>query len=72
MELLVEKHSKYIHNLTHSDESLEYCKSEHLRLNAVYWSLTALDLMGKRDILDKKDTLEFIASCQHENGMSVS
>lgn len=36
--------------------------------DGVYWGLTALDLMGHRDALPRDKTIEFVKSCQHDNG----
>lgn len=37
-------------------------------MNGIYWSLTAMDLMGKLDTMDKKGIIDFIKQCQHDNG----
>ena len=37
-------------------------------MSGVYWSLTALHLLGAEDQLDKKGILEFIKKCQHKCG----
>lgn len=42
--------------------------TEHLRLNGVYWGLTALQLLGHPEALSRDDTIAFVLSCQHENG----
>lgn len=42
--------------------------TEHLRLNGVYWGLTALHLLGHPDGLPRDETIDFVLSCQHENG----
>ena len=49
-------------------DELEYWLTEHLRLNGVYWGLTALHLLGHPDALPRNETVEFVLSCQHENG----
>jgi prenyltransferase beta subunit len=35
----------------------------HLRMNAVYWGLTALCLMKHKDALDPEETIEYVMSC---------
>ena len=35
----------------------------HLRMNAVYWGLTALCLMKHKDALDAEETIEYVMSC---------
>jgi geranylgeranyl transferase type-2 subunit beta len=32
-------------------------------MNAVYWGLTALCLMGHKDVLDAEETIEYVMSC---------
>jgi len=56
--------------LTHCQrkDELEYWLTEHLRLNGLYWGLTALHLLGHPDALPREELLEFVFSCLHENG----
>ncbi|RQM07263.1 hypothetical protein DH86_00000955 [Scytalidium sp. 3C] len=49
-------------------DELEYWLTEHLRLNGLYWGLTALHHLGRPDALPRDETIEFVLSCQHENG----
>ena len=42
--------------------------TEYLRMSGVYWGLTAMDLMGKIDKMNKEEIIEFVKSCQHEDG----
>ena len=42
--------------------------TEHLRLNGVYWGLTALHLLGHPEGLPRDATIDFVLSCQHESG----
>lgn len=37
-------------------------------MNGLYWGLTALHLMGRPDALPRDETIEFVLSCQHDNG----
>lgn len=67
-ELIVEKHVNYIKSLDKRRDELEYWLTEHLRLNGVYWGLTALHLLGHPEALPRDDTIAFVLSCQHENG----
>lgn len=39
-----------------------------MRLNGVYWGLTALHLLGHPDALPRAETIEFVLSCQKDNG----
>ncbi|RAL66830.1 hypothetical protein DID88_007613 [Monilinia fructigena] len=47
---------------------LEYWHTEHLRLNGLYWGLTALHLLGRPDALPRRETIDFVLNCQHESG----
>ena len=35
----------------------------HLRMNAVYWGLTALCIMKHKEALDAQETIEYVMSC---------
>jgi hypothetical protein len=37
-------------------------------MNGLYWGLTALHLLGRPDALPRDETIEFVLSCQHDNG----
>lgn len=62
-ELLREKHIEYVKSLDSKTETLEYWLSEHLRLNGVYWGLTALCILDSKDTFQKQDVLDFVMSC---------
>ncbi|RHZ67938.1 Rab geranylgeranyltransferase subunit beta BET2 [Aspergillus thermomutatus] len=66
--LCVHKHVEYIKNLDSRRDELEYWLTEHLRLNGVYWGLTALHLLGFPEALPREETIDFVLSCQRENG----
>ncbi|KAL8719727.1 MAG: hypothetical protein Q9225_003297 [Loekoesia sp. 1 TL-2023] len=68
LQLVVEKHVQYIQSLDKRKDELEYWLTEHLRLNGVYWGLTALHLLGHPDALPREETVDFVLSCQHANG----
>lgn len=42
---------------------LAYHLTTHLRLNAIYWGLTALCVMGQKDALDREEMIEFVMEC---------
>lgn len=42
--------------------------TEHLRLNGVYWGLTALHLLGRPNALPRDKTIDFVLSCQNADG----
>ncbi|KAK8056159.1 putative Rab geranylgeranyl transferase type II beta subunit [Apiospora rasikravindrae] len=68
LQLATEAHVKYIQSLDSRKDEYEYWLTEHLRLNGVYWGLTALHLLKKPEALPRDATIDFVLSCQHENG----
>lgn len=68
LSLATEAHVKYIQSLDTKKDELDYWLTEHLRLNGVYWGLTALHLLGRPDALPRGETVDFVLSCQHESG----
>ncbi|KAL8968883.1 MAG: hypothetical protein Q9183_002262 [Haloplaca sp. 2 TL-2023] len=68
LQLVTEKHVQYIQSLDTRKDELEYWLTEHLRLNGVYWGLTALHLLGHPEALPRAETIDFVLSCQHANG----
>ncbi|PYI20608.1 beta subunit of rab geranylgeranyltransferase [Aspergillus violaceofuscus CBS 115571] len=67
-QLCVQKHVEYVKKLDSRRDELEYWLTEHLRLNGVYWGLTALHLMGSPEALPRQETIDFVLSCQRDNG----
>lgn len=55
----------YGHNKQKRDE-LAYHLTEHLRMNGVYWGLTALALMNKTDALPREAMIDWVMSCWDE------
>jgi geranylgeranyl transferase type-2 subunit beta len=49
-------------------DEIEYWLTEHLRLNGVYWGLTALHLLGHPDALPRDQTVHFVMACQNLDG----
>ncbi|KAG9004699.1 hypothetical protein FRB93_010189 [Tulasnella sp. JGI-2019a] len=61
--LAIDKHVAYIKALGKNTQDLQYHFTAHLRLNAIYWGLTALWIMGQPDALNKEELLQFVMSC---------
>ncbi|KAG4428737.1 hypothetical protein IFR05_015778 [Cadophora sp. M221] len=68
LQLSISAHVKYIQSLDTRKDELEYHLTEHLRLNGIYWGLTALHLLNRPDALPRKETIDFVLSCQTESG----
>ncbi|KAI9892842.1 MAG: hypothetical protein M1814_001001 [Vezdaea aestivalis] len=68
LKLHVEPHVAYIKSLDTRRDELEYWFTEHLRVSGLYWGLTALHLLGHPDIFPRRAMIDFVLSCQQENG----
>lgn len=62
-KFLKDKHISYVESLDKHHESFEYWLSEHLRLNGVYWGLTALCLMDAKETFNKNEIVQFVMKC---------
>ncbi|VDK38904.1 unnamed protein product [Taenia asiatica] len=63
-DLMFEKHIAFLKALEKKDDPM----LDYMKLSAVYWSLTALDLMKNLDAFDKANVLKFVKSCQNADG----
>ncbi|TFY74074.1 hypothetical protein EWM64_g9938, partial [Hericium alpestre] len=72
IELLVDLHVKSIQNLSENTDDLNYHLTAHLRINAVYWALTALCIMGRKDALNQDDMIEYVLSCWDDEAVILS
>ncbi len=68
LRLATSAHVKYIQSLDTRKDEYDYWLTEHLRLNGLYWGLTALHLLGHPDALPRAETIDFVLSCQHPSG----
>ncbi|KAH6648617.1 type-2 proteins geranylgeranyltransferase subunit beta [Truncatella angustata] len=68
LQLTTATHVKYIQSLDSKKDEYEYWLTEHLRMNGLYWGLTALHLLRHPDALPRDATIDFVLSCQHDNG----
>ncbi len=55
-------------NAWQNKESFEFYATEHFRMSGVYWGLTAMQLLGKLDMMDNDAILAWVLSCQREDG----
>lgn len=61
--LLIPLHVAFIEALDKKRDSLAYHFTTHLRMNGVYWGLTALEILGKPEVLDRQALIDFVFSC---------
>jgi hypothetical protein len=52
-----------IDRLAKKRDELAYYLTEHLRMNGIYWGLTALCLMRRQDALPRQAMLDWVMSC---------
>jgi len=64
--LAIPAHVSYIQKLGESQDDLMYHLTSHLRLNAVYWGLTALCVMKHKEALEREQLIDFVMSCWDE------
>ncbi|KAM6503829.1 rab geranylgeranyltransferase [Amanita muscaria] len=65
--LLISHHVSYIQKLGQSQDELAYHLTSHLRLNAIYWGLTAVCIMGHPDALSREEMVAFVMDCWDDN-----
>ena len=56
--LLLNKHVKFLSKYSEDKSEFDYVMSEFLRINGIFWSLTAMDLMGQKESLEKREVSE--------------
>jgi geranylgeranyl transferase type-2 subunit beta len=54
------------HADSQNKDDLTYHMTAHLRMNAVYWGVTALCIMKHKEALDAEETIEYVMSCWDE------
>jgi len=65
-QLLIPLHVSYIKALGDNKDDLAYHMTTHLRMNAIYWGLTALCVMDHKEALNREEMIEFVMSCWDE------
>jgi geranylgeranyl transferase type-2 subunit beta len=68
--LFYEKHLNYLINLdkTIDKDAIGFYTNEYLRIAALYWGISALNVLGKINEHNCDQTIKLILACQHENG----
>lgn len=66
----LEKHITYLTSLdkTKDKDAIGFFTSEHLRVAALYWGISALNLINSISVHDKNKTITFLLSCFNEDG----
>jgi geranylgeranyl transferase type-2 subunit beta len=60
-----EKHIEYIISLDGKQQQIHSLFTAHLRLNGIYWAITALSLLGSLDSLPKQKIIDEVMACYH-------
>lgn len=47
--ILLDKHAKYLVDYSQDEQNFEKILAEYLKMSGIYWSFTAMDLIGKLD-----------------------
>ena len=55
--------SRALFTIMQNKDDLAYHLTAHLRMNAIYWGLTALCIMGHKDALNREEMIEYVMSC---------
>jgi len=58
-----DSHVKFVKKSSEDKDAIEYVLTDHLRLSGMYWGLTSLDLLGKLDVVDADEIIEFVQKC---------
>lgn len=66
--LLLQKHIDYIASYGVNKDEFEYCMTEYLRMSGMYWGLTAMDIMGSLQHMDRQQVITFLRQCIDESG----
>ena len=66
--LLTASHADFIAKYGSDPDDYEYAMSEFLRMNGIYWGVTAMDLMGRLGSMDRAAILQFLRECQTPAG----
>lgn len=63
-ELLLRRHADFLSAYEKNDD----CTLDYLKLSGVFWTLTALDLLGELHNIDREAVLNLVVSCQQADG----
>ncbi|KAG4305195.1 hypothetical protein PORY_001365 [Pneumocystis oryctolagi] len=65
LKLLVDKHIEYI--LSFSNKLIEYSEDECRKLQNINWVSNALFVLGRKDLIPRKEVIDFVMSCKYED-----
>ncbi|GAA5937304.1 Rab geranylgeranyltransferase BET2 [Sporobolomyces koalae] len=56
-------HVKYIQSLDQNRDELSYHYTQHLRMNGIYWGVTALAILNEPEALPRREMIDWVMSC---------
>ena len=62
-ELLLDLHCKYLLKYGENEDDFEFAVTDFLRLSGVYWCVTAMDIMGKLELMKQEEIVKFTLDC---------
>ncbi|KAA0198235.1 Rab geranylgeranyltransferase beta subunit [Fasciolopsis buskii] len=62
--LLSRQHAAFLAAYEKKDD----CTLDYLKLSGIFWTLTALDLIGELDLIDRDKVVDLVLSCQQPDG----
>jgi len=69
---LFDKHLEFLLSYGKNEEDYDYVSTEFLRVSGMYWILTTLSVMKKVDKSHKRQFMDYILQCVHEESGGVS
>lgn len=63
-KILFEKHAAFLKRFEKEDNPM----LDYMKLSAIYWTLTALDLMHKLPAINKDNVINFVKLCHNPDG----
>lgn len=66
--LCLEKHIEFIGSYGQGETEYEFVMAEYLRMNGIFWGLTAMDLMNGTERMSKTEIMDFLSDCSHPSG----
>ncbi|KAF5396152.1 Rab geranylgeranyltransferase beta subunit [Paragonimus heterotremus] len=63
-ELYVKRHTEFLSAYEKKDD----CTLDFLKLSGIFWTLTALDLLGELNLIDQDAVIKLVLSCQQSDG----
>ncbi|CCD11977.1 unnamed protein product [Trypanosoma congolense IL3000] len=67
-ELLVDLHLRFLTKLDDHKDKMKYWTSQHLKMNGVFWCISAMRLLGHDNIFKREDIVDFVVKCYNSDG----